>query len=692
MPYADTRAQRESQRNSARRRQAIRRSDSRDRKPFVNWDGEGYSAWVVDGRGTCEPNRHFYILFGNSDGAKITGPNLGTIEIFEFILEISERTAGHVINISYAFDYDVNMILGELSERHIRRLRQAGHCYWRGYRIEHRPHKWLQLSRRDTGSGRRSIRIYDGFSFFACGFVEACAKYVGRSKLLEQVREGKSRRAKFSYADLAYITTYWTLEHQLAVELWNALRLSITSAGIHISGWHGPGAIATALFQAHGLKQYMDKELPKEIIEASRYAYSSGRFEPFRGGYYAPESDSSGVFHPRVWIADIHNAYPYAASRLPSLKNGSWIHLGASDAAREAKRSHRLALYRIRLEGDQHDYTKSSLQAMPMPLFYRNQGNRISYPVRVEGWFHSSDAAGALFLFRERCHVSEAWIFDDDGSSPLSWLEEIYYERMAKPPDDPGRLALKLGPNAAYGKIAQRVGWNEETRQAPPFHQLEWAGAITSRCREMVLQAMLASNRHSGLVSCDTDGIISTTPFTDKDLPNGIGPGLGQWEVTEYSGILYYQNGVYWLRDLDGNWLTPKARGIPKSQLEFSRGMEALRSGNPLHATQHQFIGYGAALRGRMDEWRTWIDHPREFIFGGGGKRIHNPSFCLECHPQEYARKLGDENRGLHNFILRDPGGGASIPHNLPWIEDDIDDPDNPFNEKRWTILDEELF
>lgn len=692
MPYADPRLRAKVKRDSDQRRKNARRAKARSSRPFVNWDGEGYSAWVVDAEGICHGHRHFYILFGNSKPSYIYGPDLSTQRIFDFIFdEVAWNQKDNPINVSFAFDYDVNMILGDLSERHLRKLRQAGHCYWRGYRIEHRPHKWFQLSKRDQDA-RTSIRIYDGFAFFACGFVEACTQYLGNSDKLAFVASGKSRRTNFTYADLRGIIEYWTAENSLAVDLYNQLRLSINRAGLYISQWHGPGAIATALFQKHSIKSHISRDIPKDVSEAARFAYSSGRFEPFRGGFYAPDRDSDGVFRPAVWIADIHNAYPYAASSLPSLRFGSWEHLGARDAAREAKAVHRLAIYRIRLEGDGKDFTRSSLMAMPMPLFYRNEANRISYPVRVEGWYHQPEASAAAFLFQEKCQFEEAWIYSDNGDNPLRFLEDLYYERLTlKSQNDPAEKAVKLGANSAYGKIAQRVGWNEETRTPPPFHQLEWAGAITSRCREMVLAAMVASNRTNGLVSCDTDGIISTTPFKDSDLPNGIGPGLGQWEISEYSGILYIQNGVYWLRDLSGNWLPPKTRGIPRSQLGFETGFRAYSTGRNIVALQHQFIGYGTALRGRMESWRTWVDHPREFVFGGAGKRVHSPGLCLQCTPTYRPRGMEPGNTGLHNFVINQPGGGASYPHRLPWIEEIEDDPDSPFQEKRWEIIDTDL-
>lgn len=678
MPYADPAIKRAYDRRYVATKRDPRRIADRVRKPFVGWDGEGYTAWVVDTAGVVYPNCHRYILFGNSTGAHIKGPNLETIKIFEFLLEHGSKTAGKVINISYAFDYDVNMMLGDVDERSIRRLRKAGNCYWRGYRIEHRPHKWFQLSRRNKDSGgRTSIRIYDIFAFFGGAFTKACASYLGTTERGRFVADGKAKRASFSYADLAStIFPYWLAEGKELEALANALRLSINSAGLYISQWHGPGALASALFQKYNYKDHISREIPEAVSAASRIAYQSGRFEPFRGG----------LFLGPVWIADIHNAYPYAFSQLPSLAKGKWHHLGSRDAEREIRQNHRMALYKIRLEGNGHDYTNSSIRSMPMPLFYRNEANRISYPVRVEGWYHAPESAGCKFLYKERCVVLEAWIHDDNGDLPFQWLEELYYERLRlKEAGDSAERAIKLGANATTGKAAQRIGWNEERRTPPPYHCLEIAGAITSRCRELVLMAAIHANRNNGLISIDTDGVISTTPF--ETLPNGIGPNLGQWEISEYTGILYIQNGVYWLRDENGNWLPPKSRGIPQSQLDFDRCRRQFQGGQRIRVVQNQFVGYGSALHGRWEKWRTWVDRPREIEFGGNGKRFHSPRFCLYCNPGSISTPSAPE---LHNFILRNPGGGISAPHNLPWIEEQEDDPDRPWELKRWEIIDDE--
>ena len=657
-----------------------RRRAERNSRRFVGWDGEGYSAWPVDSSGVCYGKKHYYCLFGNTDDLYKTSVDLGTIECLELLLESKVKNPD-VINIAFAFDYDVNMILGELDERHLRRLKQSTVCYWRGYRIEHKPHKWFQVSRKVAGHRDRiSIRIYDLFSFFASSFVAACEAYMGKSEILDAVTQGKERRSSFGFYDLPDILDYWKHEGSLLVSLATSLRMALTSAGLSISSWHGPGAVATALFKKYSVEQYMDRDIPKEINAAARYAYSSGRFEPFQGGYYLGP----------IWIADIHNAYPYALSKLPRLDRGQWERL-AEDQCMEFlagngsdKGANRMGVFHISYEGGKPLLRDCGFGNRPALLFYRDSNNRIHYPVRVQGWFFTPEAR--IARMDPAARFLEGWVFRDDGTYPFEWVADLYAERVRlKAEGNAGEKGIKLGLNSAYGKMAQRIGWNEETRTPPKYHQLEWAGTITSETRANIYGAALGVAQQNGLISIDTDGIISRVPF--KVLPNGIGDNLGQWEIKEYSGILYLQSGVYWLRDKDGTWLPPKSRGIPKEQLSFETGYQAYRKDSQLVCKQHSFIGYGTALRGRMDLWRTWTDHSRIFEFGGTGKRIHSEKFCIRCVSERDPQ--AEYQPPMHNFILSRPGGGVSIAHRLPWLDEiDEEDPDMTMaTDRRWGIL-----
>jgi hypothetical protein len=221
-------------------------------------------------------------------------------------------------------------------------------------------------------------------------------------------------------------------------------------------------------------------------------------------------------------------------------------------------------------------------------------------------------------------------------------------------------LAHKKAIASFYGQVAQRAGW-ERVNGPPRYHQLEFAGAITAECRSLAYAAARSAGK--GILSIDTDGVLAIRPF--RNLPNGVGIQLGQWKTEEYTGVFYIQNGVYWLRDKNGDWLPPKSRGIPQRRLKFGETwIRAAGGENPIEIEQHQFLGFGLALRGRMHDWRKWIDSPRKLRFGGAGKAIHSEKFCPEC---KAGRGFTDS---LHPLIPIPPKEIRSALHHLPWLEE----------------------
>lgn len=277
-------------------------------------------------------------------------------------------------------------------------------------------------------------------------------------------------------------------------------------------------------------------------------------------------------------------------------------------------------------------------------------------------WLWNPEAANASTT--PYATFSEAWTLDEvDDEWPFEWVARMYLKRLAMQrahPPEPAEKILKWAMASYYGRLAQRTGWDKARMLAPKFHQIEWAGWITSKCRAMIYQAAFNVALSGGLVSVDTDGIISTVPF--QNLANGVGEGLGQWKVDEYDGLLYLQNGVYWLRK-EGVWEPPKLRGIPRTKLDISEGMAALASGGILSLDRRTFVGYGAALQGRRDQWRTWQDQTISINACSAGGRVHLPPACRACH----AGKSLTE--GLHDLIPVPANDPASKSHTVPWLD-----------------------
>jgi len=547
-------------------------------------------------------------------------------------MQVGEEYKGQAIHVSFSFGYDVNQILKDLSVRKLHVLRTYGKVWYEGYRIEHIPRKWITISKNHT-----QVKIFDGFLFFNSKFGVALRKYkIGTEEDLARIDAGKEERPNFTWSDIDVIEEYWETELKYGVMLMEELRRIIYGAGFFITSWHGPGALASYALRENQTHLHMDRNIEPRINMAARYAMFGGRFNAFQAGYYEGS----------VYERDINSAYAYAFSRLPSLSTGKWRYDPFPNRAETV--SVRIGLYHIRY--------MSKIYTGPMPLPHRDKSGHVSFPNITDGWFHSAEAA--LVRNDENAEFLEAWIYEDDGTYPFSWILEAFAERQKlQAAQNPCEKTIKWMLAALYGQAAQRAGWE---KGIPKWHQIEWAGAVTAECRSMLYMA--ASKARKSIISMDTDGFISLAPV--NILPNGIGENLGQWKSEEYTGILYLQNGIYWLRNGDGEWMPPKSRGIPRKKLEFNQVYNGICSNTSLQVYQHMYIGYGLALRGQIDKWRKWIDVPRTITFGGGGKAQHLPNLCPPC---KQGKSWGE---CLHPLFQTPPDEIESYPYDLPWMKD----------------------
>lgn len=613
---------------------------------FIFWDGEG-----ITPEGQARQN---YVLFGNSAGFRIVGWALNTEQCLSLMMD-TERKYPSAIHVGFAFGYDTEMILRDLSIRHLKILRARGHVRWHGYRIEYRKSKWLQVTH-NTKDEKLTIRIWDVWSFFATSFAKAVREYLDdvTDEVMERIDKGKASRGQFTYAQLdSHIIPYWEEENRLGVRLMDSLRERLYGADLPIRQWHGPGAIATFAMRKNNVQLAMS-EVPDEVSTASQFAYAGGRFELFKVGWHKGN----------VYAYDIRSAYPAAIADLPNLAHGQWRYVESPTTIE------RFGVYHIR-------FTCPELfSAKPMPYFYRDERHAIHYPNIVQGWYWSPEAHVSKYLGNQ-AEILEGWVFDHDPSDkPLSWIREVYATRAQwKRDGNPSQIALKLLMNSMYGKFAQRVGW-ERFDGPPRWHQLEWAGWVTSRTRAMLFRAMAEAHGKHALLGVETDGIFSSQP-----LSLDVGPDLGQWEVSEYESMLYLQSGFYFKKTGDG-WES-KYRGFDKGTISSDDAIAALAKWRPwsddtdslgaLVGTTTRFMSMGTYLRmENADDWRNmWVTAPRELALGRDGKRIHRPMFCPECQ-----NRISPAD-AAHTLTVSRPVGGTSVPHSLPWIGKD----DNPFRE-----------
>ena len=659
----DRESSRKRRRNNAdlvNKRQKERRAEAFENRPFIGWDGEGY---------TDENGDHHYMLFGCSalGGYRVTSSSLSTRECLDAILYV-ESVFPDAYHVGFSFEYDVNMILKDLPWRILAVLYEAGQCRWEGYHLEHTPHKMFRVSKSGV-----SATIYDTFGFFHTSYLAALKKYhIGTPEQLARIESGKASRSSFTYADLPEVAAYWREEIALLPPLMNEIRIAAYGGGYRIHEWHGPGALATYALRYYGVGKLKARKQPAEVHYAIRSAYAGGRFQAWRAGLYMQS----------VYTADINSAYIYACSQLPRMDRGRWRRCDPNTI--DSGNIARFGLYRIAFDAGPKwgiEARKRGIPEPPYPLFHRDRNGRLTWPSKCEGWYWSPEAS--LVIGSASARVLEAWVFDDDGSYPFQWVFDAFDRRLKlQEQGNPAEKAYKWALAAMYGAFARRVGWNKATRQPPSSHELAWAGFITSWCRATVYQAASQVAKRGGLISIDTDGVLSSVPFEVDSLPLGQGNKLGQWKLESFSACLYWQNGIYWYRDDSGHWSEAKSRGIPKGRISLGQAAYALRVSDYVSApynhatirlTRTRFVGYRQGLRQQFKKWRHWFTEPVEVTMGGSGKGRHLPPFCRKCQ----LAKRGDYSVPMHTISHIPPKHVDSQPHKLPWLEPQPELPKN---------------
>lgn len=183
-----------------------------------------------------------------------------------------------------------------------------------------------------------------------------------------------------------------------------------------------------------------------------------------------------------------------------------------------------------------------------------------------------------------------------------------------------------------------------------------------------------------GLVSVDTDGVMSTVPFSDNAFRTPIGDGLGEWKIEEFTGLIYIQNGIYWLKDENGVWIDPKLRGVDKDAMKRAKvdmsgdaAIKMLENGESLTIHKKSFIGYGQALHGDWNRWRQWEKRTHTIDIHYSGKRQHVKFTCRAC---KQGFGIAD---CLHDLSPVPADTMESQPHELPW--------QNPKRAEAWDMM-----
>jgi len=649
-----------------------------EERDVIAWDMEGISLSGL------EKPQHA-VLFGCSQETEnaLWGRKLTTQDMLEYIISVGERNP-HAIHVGYAFKYDANMLIAGLSERHILSLWKTGRATWRWdtefvWSIRWIPGKMFTVTKR-WGKRRNtrakiSVTIYDFFSFFGKSFIATMEEILGDSLTAEDrevIAHGKAARGQQDWTDFPAIRFYWEREIVLMRRTFEKFREVMYHAGFRLTQWYGPGALANYINASHNIRPHLDgvqatrtdagalyDSLPGPVHDASKVAFSGGRFELFQ----------AGRVHGPIYSVDINSAYPHALTRLPSFQEGKWVH------TLNPRGVELFGFYRIQWRAP----NSSPFQQRPQPLFWRDSRGLISYPQMTHGWYASPEVAAVQHM--DGIEILESWHWETDSEEkPWAFLSEMYDTRMRLGKKNILSMPFKLGPNSLYGKYAQTVGWDQEKLLPPKSHALPVAAWVTSYCRAQLWHVI--QQAPSSVIAVETDSVFLTVD--PRELQLSIGDALGQWSITEYEELIYMQNGMYHTKQ-NGEWLGVKSRGMNASEFPIEKMEEYLRSladGKPWGCTKEcekgcrehgihletkpRFIGAGAALQMSAelkDVHTSWRPQTRSMRLGDTGKRIHVPGACSHC------RDGIPPNEAPHRLIVNSRSDGTTLSHprRLPW-------------------------
>jgi len=217
------------------------------RKPFIFWDGEGY---------TDEWGMHHYWLLANSLGDKLIAPPGRSLErssiarLFNRVWE-QNRSRG-AIHVGFALGYDYTMMIRSngmsnvmRSSLHEKQYFKADEYMWKlmmGKQLE----VWIAGKGNQTGK----FNLQDVWGFFQRSFIKALDEYFNKDwPYREIIVEMKAKRSTFDRMHDEEVMRYNDMELELGVMLMEELRQRLYTAGMPISRWYGPGALANGLMQ-----------------------------------------------------------------------------------------------------------------------------------------------------------------------------------------------------------------------------------------------------------------------------------------------------------------------------------------------------------------------------------------------------------------------------------------------------------
>jgi len=643
---------------------------------FVAFDSEGV---------TRQDGTHITVLWaagwfrhGEWHYRELVDPNgIAWKDAYNWILSVGRENRRLGICVIFGGSYDANMLLSHLSLAQARRLHKFGSVWKDKYNISYmlrrkltiselkdrdKPYRTRDIIKKDGTTEHRRIldvvratTIYDVIGFFQSNFLGAIEGFLGPNYPdLPLIKEGKSQRSGFDVQQLAFIRDYTTAELQALCRIMFVLRQAFRDCDLHIRQWLGAGSAARALLEAELLQFHYPAEQPAPLVRDVLYrAYFGGRIE----------TTGFGLQQGPISHADINSAYPAAMVDLPSMREGHWILRDTDDLV-----GAQFAAFHVRWS------LRAGAPLYPFP-FREGAGPKkggVFFPRCGEGWYWRPEVEQAIAVHGiDGIDILEIleWV-GDDGSRPFCVIPR-YYQRRQQIIAEHGKgdmreKAIKLALNSVYGKLAQTLGGRED--RPPKFHNLAWAGWITSWTRAKLYgAAMLAPDR---VRSIATDGIWFAGSM--PALETSETKELGRWEAEELEELIVLQPGFYWSKE-NGKWGV-FCRGVekpPRQSASYQRWIDDARSltleawrarVDSVPFLTNRFVTIGSAIAGeeRFKKWCQWEKGVRDISTWPTGKRTLI----------EYGRPAEQWVRSAPASPMSALAGEMSAPYDPKWSQD----------------------
>lgn len=516
---------------------------------------------AIDGEGnTHSDGTHHYTDFRAVWGTKanermsIQSESLTTEQCFEFLLALPPD---HTY-VGYGLSYDTNMWVRMLPYRTIDTLLDTGKAKFSNFQLHWIERKFFRITRCE-----QSFTIYDVLANWQTTFVAALKAWgVGTPEERELIEQMKEQRGNFAQVDKDEIARYCDLECELLRVLCRKLFDAILETPYRPKAVYGPGALAAAALEKHGVKKYLVTP-PEPVNGLTRNAYFGGRFDCAMFGWFTD-----------IWQYDIKSAYPDQIRFLPCLKCATWEH---ETAGFERIRPRKYGLYHVEWEVD------TDVAWPPFP--HRDAKGNVYYPYIGSGWYHGDEVDAAQAMYdSDAVRITEAWHLQVNCEhKPFEFVDSLYALRRELESTggyDKG-VVIKLILNSLYGKLAQQVGQRTKIEidpetgvkrrvpVKPPFQCFFWAGAITAGTRAKILRALADNDRD--VIGIATDSLVSMREL--DFLP--LGSELGEWDFKHLCEYVQVSNGVYHgtydYPEKESGKVAERARGLGRFVLDYKR-------------------------------------------------------------------------------------------------------------------------